>query len=150
MDCKSFQLKEQIQWNLLVYLVFHNPITRLFKFSLFSVSKSDCQIVQCHFSICSTSKSCKREVTRFNNETISDHLKWFRKYLERKQRIVTCKRRVVNVRNSSRRKGKTLSKMTHQVNTSSKFICNFKSSRNFWTLLHKIFQYFRKWHSLHI
>lgn len=124
--CKSFQLKEQIRWNLLAYLVFHNPITTLFKFSLFSVSKSDRQIVQCHFSICSTSKSCKREVTRFNDETISDHLKLFRKYLERKQRIVTCKRHVVNVRNSSRRKGKTLSKMTQQVNTTNKLITNLQ------------------------
>ena len=56
--------------------------------SLFRVSKSSGQIVQCHSFICNSSKSCKIEVTRFNDETICDHLKRFREYLEQNEELL--------------------------------------------------------------
>ena len=56
--------------------------------SLFSVSKSHRQIIQCHSSICNALKSCKREVTRLNDETICDHLKQFREYLEQNEELL--------------------------------------------------------------
>ena len=56
--------------------------------SLFSVSKSNRQIVQCHSSIWNASKSCKREVTRLNDETICDYLRRFREYLEQNEELL--------------------------------------------------------------
>ena len=56
--------------------------------SLFGVSKSIRQIVQRHFSICNALKSCKKEVTRLNDGTICDHLKWFWEYLNQNEELL--------------------------------------------------------------
>ena len=57
--------------------------------SLF-MPKSSHKIVQCHSSICSISKSCKREVNLLNDPKVNlcDHLRIFKEYLDDHREIL--------------------------------------------------------------